>query len=60
MHIVIAIMPMPVVFPVGTRILESDEDADSNRTFIIVTPGGSRERWVRCGQTGRWLEWHPL
>lgn len=42
--------------PCGYSILNSWEDEDRNRIFIVSHPGGHLERWVRCGQYGVWLE----
>lgn len=46
-------------FPPGTQILDTFEDADGNRTFIVRSMLGAPERWIRCGCTGAWLVWPP-
>lgn len=43
------------MFPLGCAIVDTFEDDDFNRTFIVETLDGIRRRWVRCGQFGTWL-----
>lgn len=43
------------MFELGTIVVETFEDEDLNRIFIVLTPSGAHQRWVRCGKSGVWL-----
>lgn len=43
------------MLPNNCVVLSTDEDADKNRQFIILTAAGQLEKWLRCGQSGVWL-----